>query len=60
MINNIGNRTFGHPVWSIIILVIKQIRPFLMWMSDFVITCMFTDQIGIRSVVLPLFTIICL
>ena len=36
MINNIGNRTFCHPVWSVIILVIKQIRPFLMWMSDFV------------------------
>ena len=37
MINNIGNRTFCHPVWSVIILMIKQIRPFPMWMSDFVI-----------------------
>ena len=51
----IGNRTLCHPIWSVIILVIKQIgldplcgRPILL------ITRMITDWIGLPSVLLPL------
>ena len=50
----IGNRTSRHPIRSVIILVIKQIRLPLRGGPILSITCMITDRIGLHSVLLPL------
>ena len=49
----IRNRTSCHPIRSVIILVINQIR----WPRILLITCMIADQIGLHSVLLPLLII---
>ena len=54
MINNIGNRTSCRPIWSVIILVIKQIGLPLRGHPILLITRMITDRIGLHSVLLPL------
>ena len=46
-INNIiGNRTLCHPIWSVIILVIKQIRLPLHSRPILLISHMITDRVG--------------
>ena len=49
----IRNRTSCHPIRSVIILVINQIR----WPRILLITRMIADQIGLHSVLLPLLII---
>ena len=53
----IGNRTSHHPIWSVIILVIKQIRP-LLRDPILLITYMITDWIRLHSVLLLLLWIL--
>ena len=48
------NRTSCHPISSVIILVIKQIRLPLCGHLTTLITCMITDWIGLYSVLFPL------
>ena len=48
------NRTSCHPIWSVIILVIKQIRLPLCGHLTTLITHMITDWIGLHSVLFPL------
>ena len=44
-----------HPIWSEIILVIKQIRLPLSGRLILLITCMITHRIGLHSVLLPIY-----
>ena len=53
----IGNRTSHHPIWSVVILVIKQIRP-LLRDPILLITYMITDWIRLHSVLLLLLWIL--
>ena len=50
----INNRTSCRPIWSVIILVIKQIGLLLRGRLILLITHMITDRIGLHSVLLPL------
>ena len=50
----IGNRSSCPPIWSVIILVIKQIGLPLRGRPILLITRMVTDRIGLHSVLLPL------
>ena len=52
----IGNRTSCRPIWSVIILVIKQIGLPLRGRPILLITRMIADRIGLHSVLLPLLT----
>ena len=45
--------TLCHPIRSVIILVINKSEPYC-FSSDFVITRMITDRIGLHSLLLPL------
>ena len=54
MINIIGNRTSCHPIQSVLILVIKQIRFLPCGHPILLITRMITDRIGVHLVLLPL------
>ena len=49
-----GNIALCHPIWSVIILVIKQIGLPLRGRPILLITRMITDRIGLHSVLLPL------
>ena len=53
----ICNRTSYHPIRSVIILVIKQIRLPLRGRPILLITHMMTDLIGLHSVLLPLLSV---
>ena len=49
-----GNRTSCRPIWSVIILVIKQIGVPLRGRPILLITRMITERIVLHSVLLPL------